>query len=339
VFMRKTFLFIVLCIMVFGVLSCKQAGKYVRLEGSALGTTYAITYKTPAGSSSDLSLLTERSILKCFEKVNNSLSIYNNHSLISRINRNLTQETDSLFRTVFERSCQITADTDGAFDISAAPFFDLWGFGLEKRDGIQPEDLEEIRRYVGMDKFRLEGMMLYKSDPRCRLSMNAIAKGYTCDLVATELTALGITDLLVEIGGEIVCKGLNPKNKPWRIGIDSPIDGNINPGEKTQTVIGLTDKALATSGNYRNYYIIDGEKFAHIIDPKTGCPVKHNLLSATVIANDCMTADAYATAFMVMGLEASIHFLERHPGMEAFLIYDENGVFKTYATDKIINNL
>ncbi len=333
---KKPFPFVVLCIMVFGTYGCRQ---YVRLDGSALGTTYAITFKTPEGAPADFTSLAEQSVAECFEKVNNSLSIYNNRSLISRINRNFGQETDSLFRVVFERSREITADTDGAFDISAAPFFDLWGFGFERRDSIQHADLEEIRQHVGMDKFRLEGRLLYKSDPRCSLSMNAIAKGYACDLVAAELSVLGITHLLVEIGGEIVCRGHNPKNKPWRIGIDSPIDGNVNPGESIQVVIGLTDKALATSGNYRNYYIVEGEKFAHIIDPKTGLPVKHNLLSATVIANDCMTADAYATAFMVMGLEASISFLEKHPGMGAFLIYDQDGVFKTYATDNIVNYL
>ena len=190
-----------------------------------------------------------------------------------------------------------------------------------------------------MDKFYLEDTLLCKKDPRSRLNMNAIAKGYACDLVADNLTRLGIIDFLVEIGGEIVCKGLNPDRKPWKIGIDSPIDGNVHPGESIEVVINLTDKALATSGNYRNFYIENGKKYAHIIDPRTGTPVLHHLLSATVIADDCMSADAYATAFMVMGLESVKSFLNKNPNLGAFLIYDENGVFKTYATNNIQTGL
>ncbi len=190
-----------------------------------------------------------------------------------------------------------------------------------------------------MDKFYMEDTLLYKKDPRSSLNMNAIAKGFASDQVAAGLSRLGITDMLVEIGGEIVCKGVNQEGNPWKIGIDSPIDGNVHPGESIEVVIRLTDKALATSGNYRNFYIENGKKYAHTIDPRTGMPVLHNLLSATVIADDCMSADAYATAFMVMGLESSKSFLESHPDLGAFLIYDENGVFKTYATNNILMNL
>ncbi len=190
-----------------------------------------------------------------------------------------------------------------------------------------------------MDKFYMEDTLLYKrpqkqSEHECRE-----AKGFAVRSGGCRFSRLGITDMLVEIGGEIVCKGVNQEGKPWKIGIDSPKDGNVHPGESIEVVIRLTDKALATSGNYRNFYIENGKKYAHTIDPRTGMPVLHNLLSATVIADDCMSADAYATAFMVMGLESSKSFLESHPDLGAFLIYDENGVFKTYATNNILMNL
>lgn len=336
---KKPFPFIVLCFLLLFTASCNQRGHYICLQGSALGTTYAITFRIPEGASSAFADTVEQTLASDFERINNSLSIYNNHSLISRINKNLTQETDSLFRTVFNRSLEISILTNGAFDISAAPFFDLLGFGFEKRDTFRQDSLELIRQFTGMDKFRLEGTTLNKADPRCSLSMNAIAKGFTCDLIAKDLSELEITDMLVEIGGEIVCRGLNPKKESWRIGIDSPVDGNIHPGENIQAVIPMTDKGLATSGNYRNYYIENGKKYAHIIDPETGLPVTHNLLSVTVVAPDCMTADAFATAFMVMGLEASIGFLNQHPELGAYLIYDQGGIFKTYATDNIIIQL
>ncbi|HRW94718.1 MAG TPA: FAD:protein FMN transferase [Bacteroidales bacterium] len=318
---------------------CDSGTDYVNFQGTALGTTYSITYRTPAGAPSDFSSRITRVTGQCLDKINHSFSIYNNHSLLSKLNHNLTLGTDSLFRIVFKRSQEISIHTDGAFDISAAPFFDYWGFGSEKRDSLKKWDPEAIKEYTGMDKFCLEDTLLNKKDPRCSLNMNAIAKGYACDLVADSLSRLGITDLLVEIGGEIVCKGLNPDRKPWRIGIDSPVDGNVHPGESIEVVISLTNKALATSGNYRNYYMLNGKKYAHIIDPRTGMPVLHHLLSATVIADDCMSADAYATAFMVMGLEPSKSFLNKNPNLGAYLIYDENGTFKTYTTNNIQTGL
>jgi thiamine biosynthesis lipoprotein len=336
---KKPFPFIVLLSMAFILAGCDSAEDYIRFQGSALGTTYSITYRPPAGASSDFSSRVNRVTGQCLDRINHSFSIYNNHSLLSELNHNLSHRTDSLFRIVFERAQEISMQTDGAFDISAAPFFNYWGFGSERRDSLKKWDPEETKQYTGMDKFYMEDTLLYKKDPRSQLNMNAIAKGFACDLVADGLARLGITDLLVEIGGEIVCKGFNPERKPWRIGIDSPVYGNVHPGESIEVVIYLTDKALATSGNYRNFYIENGKKYAHTIDPRTGEPVLHNLLSATVIAKDCMSADAFATAFMVMGLESSKTFLNKNPDVDAFLIYDENGVFKTYATNNIQTGL
>lgn len=335
---KKPYLLLFLYLLT-GITGCSLPSGFVFLTGGALGTTYAITFKKPSGSAPHFVQQVEKTIAGSFEQINNSLSIYNYHSLISGINNNTSQETDSLFRTVFNKAVEIAACTDGAFDISAAPFFDLWGFGLEKKASVTPQTLEEIRQFTGMDKFLLEGTKLLKKDPRSSLSMNAIAKGFACDFIANELQALGITDLLVEIGGEVMCRGLNPHKQPWKIGIDSPVDGNVHPGKDIYVTLRLTDKGLATSGNYRNYYEENGEKFAHIINPKTGTPVNHNLLSATVVAEDCMTADAYATAFMVMGLEATIAFLEDHPELGAYLIYGQEQTFRTYATDNILIDL
>lgn len=328
--------FLHLCLWLSVVLTgCAHSGTYVFLEGNALGTLYSITYKKPSGVPQGFEDTVKKNIAGCFDRINHSFSIYNNHSLLSNINNNRSQETDSLFRIVFLKALRITEETAGAFDISAAPLFDMWGFGAKERKAIDTETLEEIRSYTGMDKFVLEGTKLIKKDARSRLNMNGIAKGFACDFIAHTLEGLGIENLLIEIGGEIVCKGLNPQKRSWKIGIDSPIDGNTIPGKDVFVTLRLTNKGLATSGNYRNYYIKDGEKFAHIIDPRTGTQVHHNLLSVSVIADDCMTADAYATAFMVMGTDAAVAFLKKQPQLGAYLIYEDNGVFRTFITDNI----
>ncbi|NLA15544.1 MAG: FAD:protein FMN transferase [Bacteroidales bacterium] len=335
---KKPFLLLSLYILA-SVAGCTHSSDFVFLQGGALGTTYAVTFKKPPEALPDLIPCIEETVALCFEQINNSMSIYNIHSLLSKINNNLSQETDSLFRVVFSKAIEISEKTNGAFDISAGPFFELWGFGEQEKESPTSASLEEMHQYVGMDKFRLEGFELQKKDPRSRLNMNAIAKGFASDHIAAALQGFGITDFLVEIGGEIVCKGLNPKKKLWSIGIDSPIDGNVSPGENVYVTVRLTDKALATSGNYRNFYMQDGQRIAHIIDPKTGIPVTHSLLSATVIADDCMTADAYATAFMVMGPCAAIDFLKNHPELGAYLIYEDNQVYKTFVTDNINTDL
>ena len=315
---------------------CSPHSEYGRINGFALGTTYAVTFKMPEGASPSFTQTVQTALDGCFDQVNNSLSIYNNHSLISRLNNNLTVNTDSLFNIVFRRSVEINLLTGGAFDISAGPLFDAWGFGEHDRIPVTQAQIEEIKKQTGMHLFNLKDGVISKTHPKATLSMNAIAKGFTSDLAGHRLDSLGIPDYLVEIGGEIVCKGVNPQGQSWRIGIDSPVDGNNSPGKDLQTVLTLTSgKGLATSGNYRNYYMENGKKYAHIIDPVTGFPVQHSLLSVTVIASDCMTADAYATALMVMGLEKSKTFLSLHPELGAFLIYDHNGSFETFVTDNI----
>jgi thiamine biosynthesis lipoprotein len=193
-----------------------------------------------------------------------------------------------------------------------------------------------------MDKISLEGNTIVKQNPNIKLDVNAIAQGYSVDIVAEFMDRKGIVNYMVEIGGEVKTKGLNDKGKVWKIGIDKPIENNLVPGQNLQAVISLNNGAIATSGNYRKFYEKDGLKFTHSINPKTGYPVISKLLSATVMTSDCMTADAYATAFMIMGFEKSIILLSNQDTLNAYLIYsDENGDFKTYITPgmkKLLSN-
>jgi thiamine biosynthesis lipoprotein len=223
-------------------------------------------------------------------------------------------------------------DSNGAFDISAAPLFNAWGFGFQRREKITPHLLDSLKTFVGMDKVRLESRRLVKEDARLMLNMNALAQGYSVDVVSEWLEAQGIADYLVEIGGEIRCKGKNKKGAAWTVGIDRPEDGNNVAGEQLQAVVHFTGRAMVTSGNYRKFYVEDGKKYAHTIDPTTGRPVTHNLLSATVFADDAITADAYATVFMVVGLARAKEMLSQRPQWGAYLVYEEEGVMKTYAT-------
>jgi thiamine biosynthesis lipoprotein len=266
-----------------------------------------------------------------------SLSIYQPASLISRINRNEPGvRTDQKFRDVFTKSFEVYKKTDGAFDITVGPIVNALGFGSKDTLDVDSLMIDSLLAFVGMDKVRLEDEFVVKQDTNVILDVNAIAQGFSVDLVAAFLEERKIKNYMVEIGGEIRAKGRNASNELWRIGIDKPMEGNMVPGENLQAIIRLNDRSLATSGNYRRFYEKNGIKYVHTIDPKTGFPVISNLLSATVVAKDCMTADAYATAFMVFGTERSVRFLEENSFLDAYLIYaDEKGSYRVYATPGI----
>lgn len=294
---------------------------YITIEGQALGTFYQITYSDSEQRNFQPAI---DSLLSAF---NNSLSAYSKESLLSKVNRNEEVELDGFFITSFNRSKEIYEMTDGAFDVSGAPIFSAWKFGPSEggeRHVPAASVIDSLLNFVGLDKIRIEEGKIVKSDSRVVLNMNSIAKGYSSDVVATFLDSKGVENYLVEIGGEMRLKGENREGKGWKIGIDKPIDGNMNLGTELQVVLRLTDKGLATSANNRQYFIEDGKKYGHTIDPRTGYPVIQSLLSATVVADDCMTADALATAFMVMGLEESKAFLAKHPEIDAYLIYDSD---------------
>ena len=315
---------------------CGSGNQYVYIEGFAQGGTYHVICRPVRGlSAQELRDRIDGRLLA----IDGSLSGYNKGSLLSRLNAGEDLPLDTLFIGCFTRSKEIWAETGGAFDPSAAPLFDLWGFGFANRETVTQAAIDSIRAFVGMDLLTLEeradGVHLVKADPRVRLNFNAIAQGYSADVVATLLDSLGIRDYLVDIGREIACKGRNAAGDPWRIGLDRPSDGNFDEGKDLQAILEVTDCGIVTSGNYRKFYIEDGQKYAHTIDPATGRPVTHNLLSATVEAQDAATADAYATWLMVAGPLRAREILAGRPDLEALLVYDENGTMKTYQTANI----
>lgn len=309
--------------------SCNKGKEYKTIDGFAQGTTYHIVYSYKGGDT--LNSLVDGLLAR----VDSSVSVYRPESLISRINRNEEVTPDTLFVNVFNRAKEFYDLSGGCFDISAAPLFDIWGFGAKERVEVTQHMIDSIREFVGMDKVWLENGIVKKSDPRVTLNMNAIAQGYTSDVIAEEFDKKGIEDYLIEVGGEIYCKGVNPKGKEWSVAIDKPIEGNMIQGEKIQDVLSLSNRGLATSGNYRKFFKEGDKVYSHTIDPKTGYPAKQNLLSATVVAKDAMTADAYATYFMVVGLEKAKEILNTNPDIDGYLIYGENGEFKVFSTKGI----
>ncbi|HSH50487.1 MAG TPA: FAD:protein FMN transferase [Bacteroidales bacterium] len=327
--MKKiTLLFVLISLLV----SCNRQPKpiFIIFGGFTQGTTYSITYE------SEDSIVYKQDIETLLANFDSSLSIYNSQSVITKINNNQLNIPDTYLQTVFAKAQEVYQNTDGAFDITVAPLVNAWGFGFHNRSGITNSLIDSLLEFVGLSKISIKDSLIIKSDPRIMIDMNAIAKGYSVDIVADFLENKGIENYLVEIGGEVKTKGFNPKHKPWRIGIDKPEDNNMIPGENLQAIISLTNKSLATSGNYRKFYERNGVKYSHTINPKTGYPVTHSLLSATVIANDCMTADAYATAFMVMGLDKAYELAIGLPDIEAYFIYnDKNGQYQVKSTQGI----
>ena len=308
------------------ILILKKQKPYQYDQGMVFGTVYHFTYQ------SDENLKEE--IEAELKKFDDSLSPFNDSSVISRVNRNEELVTDSFFQACFKRSMEISKETDGAFDITIAPIANAWGFGFKK--GAFPDSLmiDSLRQFTGYEKVSVVDGKVVKQDPRIMLSCSAVAKGYSVDVVAHLLDKKGIKNYMVDIGGEVVVKGENPKQAEWRIGINKPVDDSLSVNQELQTVLKVTDLGMATSGNYRNFYYKDGKKYAHTIDPRTGYPIQHSVLSTTVIAKDCMSADAYATAFMVMGLKEAEKFANAHPEIDVYFIYtDDNGNIKTYFTE------
>ena len=281
-------------------------------QGKIFGTLYTVTYEHNA----DL----QPQIVAAMQAVDNSLSPFNKQSIITHVNSNDSIEVDGLFTEVFHTAERIYNESHGAFDPTVAPLVNAWGFGFKKGMNISDTTIDSLRKLVGLSRIRLEGKRVVKADERIMLDFSAIAKGYGSDCVARVLDSCGIQNYMVEIGGEVVVKGHNKNGNPWGIGITKPVDDSLSVSQELQTVLRLTDCAVATSGNYRNFYYKDGVKYAHTIDPRTGYPVQHSLLSATVIADNCMRADALATAFMVLGVDSAMAYCERHPEIKGYFI-------------------
>ena len=299
--------------------ACTKQKQYFEESGSVFHTIYHIKYE---GSE----ILTEK-IDAEFQKFNLSLNPFNPNSIISKVNRNEAVEADDWFIEVFNKAKEVSDHSEGIFDITCAPLVNLWGFGFSKMDSVTPQMIDSIKQFVGYQKVRLDGRKVVKDDSRILLNCSAIAKGYASDIIARLLEREGIENYMVEIGGEVTMKGVNQNGKCWRIGINKPEDDSTGVKNDIEEVVQLCKKGgVATSGNYRNYYIKDGKKYAHTIDPRTGYPSEQSILSATIVAEDCITADAYATAFMAMGLEKAREAAKNIPGIEYYVIYsDENG--------------
>lgn len=318
------------------VFTACNAGKnnIIKIEGNAQGTTYHISYF------SEDNINYQKAIDSILKAIDTSMSTWIPESIISRINKNDSHVlVDPYFIDVFNKSIAVSARTGGLFDVTVGPLVNAWGFGFSKKANVDSILIDSLLQMVGYKMASLEGNKLIKAKPQIMLDFNALAQGYTVDVIAGYLEKKGIPNYLVELGGELKAKGKKGKDE-WKVGIDKP-DENATAERKLEAIISLNNKALATSGNYRKFYEEGGQKFSHIIDPRTGYPAKQNLLSATVIAGDCMTADAYATAMMIMGLERSKQFLmdNKDLNLEVYFIYDENGTLKTYASETLKNRI
>lgn len=294
----------------------QQNTPYQTNKGLIFGTLYSITYQY------DQDLNDE--ILAVLNQVDNSLSPFNEKSIITKINNNEPVTPDKMFVEVFQLAKKISTETNGAFDITVAPMVNAWGFGFKNGTSPTKEAIDSIKGIVGFEKVKYEDGKVIKQDPRITLDCSAIAKGYGCDMVAHLFRQKDIKNFMIEIGGEVVTSGISEKRIPWKIGVTKPTEDSLSTNQELQTVINITDMAMATSGNYRNFYYKNGKKYAHTINPKTGYPVQHNILSATVLAKDCATADAYATSFMVLGLDKAKSILDNHPELMAYFIYSDN---------------
>ena len=300
--------------------------RYFRNEGKVFGTYYNIRYEARA----DL----QDSINAALTAFDNSLSMFNPHSILSAINDNRDTTTDAAFEAMWSEAERVYALSGGAFDITVAPLVNYWGFGrrvagdsysnLQSSISNLQSPIDSLLSFVGFEKVALVNHRVVKDDYRTQIDGGAVAKGQACDMIAAVLSRQGCTNWLVDIGGEVVAHGVNDKGEPWHIGITKPNLNNEGAQEDLQQVLAVSDICMATSGNYRNYYYADGERRSHTIDPRTGYPVQHSLLSATVVSSSCMRADALATACMVLGAEEALAMIDRAGDAACYLIVAEN---------------
>ena len=323
---------IVLLVGTILILRKQTTTPYIKDSGMVFGTFYNITYQ----SDTDLKEEIEAELAK----VDQSLSPFNEKSIITAVNNNQDVQVDDMFKEVFQTAMRVSGETDGDFDITVSPLVNIWGFGF-KHD-LKPDSakIDSLLEFVGYQKVKLVNGKVVKQDPRIMLDCSSIAKGYGVDKVGQFLAKKGIRNFMVEIGGEVVVQGVSPRKSAWKIGISKPIEDSTAVHTELEDIITLENEGMATSGNYRNFYYKDGKRYAHTINPHTGYPVEHSLLSATVISSSCTIADAYATSFMVMGYEKAVKFVESHPGLSAYFIYSgENGENQVYYTPTLKSRL
>ncbi|MAX82462.1 MAG: thiamine biosynthesis protein ApbE [Crocinitomicaceae bacterium] len=345
---------LVYLIAIIGLASCQQQTQQnkedeqkLTIQGEAQGTTYSIVYYPKSDT------ITKHEVDSILADIDLSLSTWEPASLISTLNNSdsteiVFEDYNGYFTDMVRYSREVYNVTEGAFDPTVGPLVNAWGFGFKNRDEITPEKIDSLMQYVGLsyDNIRLTRFddrntidpkrILVKAKKGIQFDFNAIAQGYSVDVLGNYFDLKNVDSYLIEVGGEMKAKGTKPSGVLWKVGIDKPVENAEE--RKLSAIVEVKNEAVATSGNYRKFYVKDGEKYAHTLDPKTGYPVKHNLLSATVLADECWKADAFATAFMVMGTERAIKFLESHKdlGLEVYLISAaENESYETYITESL----
>lgn len=309
------------------ILRKSNTGRWQEDSGPVFGTFYSVKYQSPERF--------DKEIREVLAGVDASFSIFNDSSTVSRLNHGDSTFSDTLFTYALVWATQIARETRGAFDFTVGPLVNAWGFGFKSGTFPTESQVDSLREFVGYEKLywehsRERGGLIRRSDPRMMMDFGAIAKGYGVDCVARLLESKGVGNYMVMIGGEVVVRGQNPEGNPWTIGVEEPVDSRDSIASTYNKILHLTDCAVATSGNYHNYFYHNGKKISHTIDPRTGYPATTSMLSATVIASTCMQADAYATSFMVMGPDSARAFLAKHSDLRAYFIYEEDGQRRTW---------
>ena len=319
--MRKLFAHLCLLVSIL-LISCGQEPRYYEVSGR-LHTPYHIKFEHTKSLEKEID-----EQLKYFYHLFNA---FDSTSVISRVNRNEPVEVDTLFQRVFRKAMEVSALTDGAYDVTCAPLINLWGFGFSRMDSVTPARIDSLRQFIGFQKVRLEGNRVVKDDPRLIMNFSSIADGTVCDMIAQRLEQEGVRNYLVEFGGEMRVRGVNPSGQNWRLGITKPTDDTLGINQALEQIVAFPRPlGMATSGNYRNFYVKDGKRYAHTIDPRVGTPVQRDILSATIVAPDAMTADAFATAFMVLGAEEAKALHRKVSDIEYFIIRaDSTGGYHT----------
>src|ERR1035437_1364856 len=310
-----------ICLLTSG---CKREGKIVKFGGEAQGTYYAVTYVDADGRNF------QDSIDVILKKFDSSCSIYKPNSIISRFNNNdPTAIADKDFTTVFNKAMEVSERSGGAFDITVGQLVRAWGFSIKGKLKMDDHKVDSLKQYVGYKKVKLVNGRVIKENPNIQLDYNALAQGYSSDVLGKFLETKGIKNYLIDVGGEVLGRGRKPDGGIWSVGIERPPSDSLQK-QQLEAIVSLDNRALSTSGNYRKYFIKDGVKYSHDIDPITGYPVHHTLLAVSVLAENSMTADAFCCAFLVMGKEKALEFLKHNPGLDAYFIYsDEKGTLKT----------
>lgn len=303
----------ILPFILFSTISCQES-HFNHIEGMVWNTVYHVSFNgNPSLGDSILPLL---------DKVSKSLSVFDNNSLVNKLNLSDSVIADAYLLEIYDKSCQINLLSEGNFDPTVSPLVDAWGFGVKHTVSSDTTAIDSILNFVGIGKTFRRDSVIYKNDIRTRFNFSAIAKGFGCDEISRMFLNNGINDFMIEIGGEVVVHGKSPSGKDWRIAIDAPVE-NSHPGQEPALVLSLTDKGIATSGNYRNFRSLNGKLSAHTISPLTGRPFFSEILSATIIASSCMEADALATACMASSPDLAKQIIKKYSA-EGLLIFKDS---------------